>query len=479
MTEPESSGLILVGGQWLRTESTREVVNPARTSECVGQVGQADATSTDNAVGAAAAAFEEWSGASASERAQCFGNAAIRLREHSRDLARLFVRENGKPLAEAERDIARSIEMMEIAARDLPAWSKPELIEPGQPIWIRRRPRGVTAVISPWNSPVLLGFRRWVPAVAGGNTVVLKPASYCPLTVMECFRILASCFPIGVLNLLTGPGDIVGDRLVGDDRVATIAFTGGTETGRRIVERSAATLKKLSLELGGNDPALVLEDAVLDDPAIERMARAILRATGQVCVAIKRIYVHPSRHDELTEKLADAFSRTVVGDGLNEETTMGPLNNKAQFDFVRGLIDQADRRGLNVKTYGRRLDPGGWNDGYFVEPTLITGGTHDDEIVGCEQFGPVIAIVPCEEDRQAVAWANDTIYGLRASVWTADRARAERIADRIHAGAVFHNNHGIFGDLHIEFPGVKQSGLGHESRHMGFDFYVDSYGFAD
>ena len=479
MTEPESSGLILVGRRWVATESTRKVVNPARTSEQVGRVGQADENAIDDAVAAASAAFEEWSRTGAETRAACFADAAARLRENTDSLVRLLVRENGKPLGEAAIDIARSIEMMDIAARDVPASSKPQLIEPGQPVWIRRRPRGVTAVISPWNSPVLLGFRRWVPAVAGGNTVVLKPASYCPLTLMESFRLLGPCFPVGVLNLLTGPGDVVGDQLVGDPRVTTIAFTGGTETGRRIVERSASTLKKLSLELGGNDPALVLENAVLDDTAIERMTRAILRATGQVCVAIKRIYVHRSRHDEITEKLADAFSRTVVGDGLNQETTMGPLNNKAQFDFVRGLIDEADRRGLKVKTYGRKLDPAGWDEGYFVQPTLITGGTHDDEIVGCEQFGPVIPIVPFEEDRQALAWANDTIYGLRASVWTADRARAERLADRIHAGAVFHNNHGIFGDLHIEFPGVKQSGLGHESRLMGFDFYVDSYGFAD
>ncbi len=479
MTEPESSGLILVGGRWIATASTRKVVNPARTAEQVGRVGQADENATDDAVGAASTAFEEWSRTSAQTRAACFADAVARLREHTDDLVRLLVRENGKPLSEAAIDIARSIEMMEIAAHDVPAWSKPELIEPGQPVWIRRRPRGVTAVISPWNSPVLLGFRRWVPAVAGGNTVVLKPASYCPLTLMECFRLLGPCFPVGVLNLVTGPGDIVGDRLVGDPRVSTIAFTGGTETGRRIVQRSASTLKKLSLELGGNDPAVVLEDAVLDNTAIERMTRAILRATGQVCVAVKRIYVHRSRHDELTEKLTAAFNRTVIGDGLNDETTMGPLNNRTQFDFVRGLLDHADRSGLNVKVCGRKLNPDGWDDGYFMQPAVVTRGTHDDELVGCEQFGPVIPIVPFEEDRQAVAWANDTIYGLRASVWTADRARAERLADRIHAGAVFHNNHGIFGDLHLEFPGVKQSGLGHESRLMGFDFYVDSYGFAD
>ncbi len=474
-----TSGKVLIDGDWIDVAQTRPVINPARNTETVGEVGLCGNDEVDRALEAAASAFDKWSRFSPADRAERLTSAAAALDESLPDLTPLFARENGKPLAEAERDIRRSIEMMEIVARDLPVWSAPALIDSGQPVWMRKRPRGVTAVISPWNSPVLLSFRRFVPAVGGGNTVVVKPASYCPLTVMECFRIIQAQFPAGVLNLVTGAGGMVGEGLVRDARVATVAFTGGTETGRRIIEATAPTVKKLFLELGGNDPAVVLEDAVLDESAIERMTRAILRATGQVCVAIKRIYVQESREEELLEKLMASFERTVVGDPLQSETTMGPLNNKPQFDFVSGLIEEARATGSDVRSLGRKLDPNSWRDGYFMLPAIVADAGHADTLVGCEQFGPVIPLVSFNDEDQAVEWSNDTPYGLRASVWTSDRTRAENLADRIRAGAVFHNNHGIFQDLHVEFPGLKQSGLSRESRSMGLDHYTDSYGFAD
>lgn len=474
-----TSGKVLIDGDWIDVARTRPVINPARNVETVGEVGLCGNEELDRALEAAASAFDKWSRFSATDRAARLTSAAAALAASLPDLIPLFARENGKPLAEAERDIRRSIEMMEIVARDLPGWSAPELIEPGQPVWQRRRPRGVTAVISPWNSPVLLSFRRFVPAVGGGNTVVVKPASYCPLTVMECLRIIQSYFPAGVLNLVTGAGSTLGEALVRDTRVSTVAFTGGTETGQRIIETAAPTVKKLFLELGGNDPAVVLDDAVLDESAIDLMTRAILRATGQVCVAIKRIYVQGSREEELLEKLMASFERTIVGDPLRNETTMGPLNNKPQFDFVSGLIDEARAVGSDVRTLGRKLDPDSWKEGYFMLPSIIAGAAHGDSLVGCEQFGPVIPIVPFKDENQAVEWSNDTPYGLRASVWTSNRTRAENLADRIHVGAVFHNNHGIFQDLHVEFPGLKQSGFSRESCSMGLDHYTDSYGFAD
>ena len=476
---PQTSGKVLIGGEWADGGQKTHVINPARTTEVVGEVALCSKDHVDAAISAAQNALPGWSQTRPEERAGRLQGAATDLRKSIPELTRLLVRENGKPLPEAERDIVRSIEMMDLIAADLPEWSRPELVEPNQPVWIRKRPRGVTAIISPWNSPVLLSFRRLVPAVAGGNSVVLKPATCCPLAVMECLRILEPHFPKGVLNLLTGSGEIVGDALVGDPRVSTVGFTGGTETGRRIIERSAATIKKLHLELGGNDPALVLADAVLDAAAIERMTRAILRASGQVCVAIKRIYVHESRHDELLDKLAEAFDKTTVGDGLAAGTTMGPLGNKAQFDFVNGLIDRSRKQGLDVQTYGRKLDGREWDHGYFLLPSIVKGVQHPDEIVGCEQFGPLVPIVPWTDIDTAVEWANDTTFGLRASVWTADRPLAEKLADRIHAGALFHNNHGIFQDLHVEFPGVRQSGLGRESLSLGLDHYTDAYGLAD
>src|SRR6266850_1169910 len=454
------------------------VTNPARCSEVVGQVPLCSEADVEQVIEAAHAAFKTWSRTTAEDRASRLSEAARSLRSALPELTTLFVRENGKPLREAECDIQRSIELMEIIAADLPEWSRPALFDKHQPVWARKRPRGVTAVISPWNSPVLLSFKRLVPAIATGNTVVVKPASYCPLSMMECARIITPHFPAGVLNVVTGHGSVVGETLAKDERVRAIAFTGSTETGRRILELAAGSVKKVFMELGGNDPALVLADAVLDEQAVNRMTNSILRASGQVCIAIKRIYVHESRSQELVEKLERSFDRIVVGDGLMPETTMGPLNNKSQFDFVTGLIEQCRRKGLTVTAGGQKLAPETWDQGLFVLPSIVLGAGDQDDIVRCEQFGPLVPILPFQEEHEAIARANDSEYGLRASVWTARTERALELADRLEAGAVFHNNHGIFQDLHIEFPGIKQSGLSRESRWGALDHYADIYGFA-
>jgi acyl-CoA reductase-like NAD-dependent aldehyde dehydrogenase len=455
------------------------VINPARLSETVGQVPMYSETEVDLMLGDAEEAFASWSRSSPEDRAQRLKDAADALAQAAEELTNLFVRENGKPLKEAERDIARAIEFMRIVGQDLPEWWKPQLYDAGQPVWARKRPHGVTAVISPWNSPVLLTFKRCIPAIAAGNTVVIKPATYCPLTVMECVRIMEPYFPKGVIRIVTGSGSKVGEMLASDPRVRTIAFTGSTETGRRIMELASRTIKTVLLELGGNDPALVLEDASLDPAAIARMTNAILRAAGQVCVAIKRIYVHESRYDELVEKLSGTFEEIVVGDGLNPKTTMGPLNNKSQFDFVSSLVMRCRERNLPVLTKGRPLHPASWNAGYFMLPSIVLGARPEDEIVSCEQFGPVVPILQFSTPEDAIAQANAGEYGLRASVWTGDRHNAVSVADRLEAGAVFFNNHGIFRDLHLDFPGIKQSGLGHSSRVAGLDHYADIYGFAD
>jgi acyl-CoA reductase-like NAD-dependent aldehyde dehydrogenase len=457
----------------------QDVINPARFSEIVGQVEMHTAAEVDAVLDRAQHAFSTWSRTTPEERALKLREAAVDLRSSLPDLAELFVRENGKPLAEAEVDIRRSIELTEIVAADLMEWSKPAILDPNQPVFARRRARGVTAVISPWNSPVLLSFKRFVPAIATGNTVVVKPATYCPLTVVQCVQQINHFLPEGVLNVATGSGALIGEKLATDERVRAIAFTGSTETGRRIMELASRTVKKMFMELGGNDPALVLADAVLDENAIARMTNAILRAAGQVCIAIKRIYVHDSRYDELVQKLGDSFERIVVGDGLVVGTTMGPLNNKAQFGYVTGLIDECERAGLAVMTKGKKGDPATWDQGFFVLPSIVLGARENDAIVRCEQFGPVIPIMRFTDLHDAVARANATQFGLRASVWTSSRDRAETLADRLEAGAVFWNNHGIFRDLHIEFPGIKQSGFSRESRTAAMDHYVDTYGFAE
>jgi acyl-CoA reductase-like NAD-dependent aldehyde dehydrogenase len=245
------------------------------------------------------------------------------------------------------------------------------------------------------------------------------------------------------------------------------------------MQKSAGNLQKVYMELGGNDPAIILEDANLDEAAIKRLRMGILRAAGQVCSAVKRVYVQESRYDEVVEKLTKEFSRMVIGDGIQPDVTMGPLNNKAQYDFVNGLIERTAKSGGNIITTGIQLNPETWDKGYYMLPSIITGVDQQSELVRVEQFGPIIPILPFNDIDEAVKLANDSEFALRASVWTENEDIAVEMADRLEAGAVFHNNHTVFSDLALDFPGLKESGVSRETRHCGLEFFADSYGFAD
>jgi acyl-CoA reductase-like NAD-dependent aldehyde dehydrogenase len=368
---------------------------------------------------------------------------------------------------------------MSQGADALVKWWQPESIPGGQMVQLRRRPRGVTAVISPWNSPMILTFKRVIPAILAGNTVVVKPATDCPLTVLATLKVVAEHLPPGVINIVTGSGALVGEQICADTRVRTIAFTGSTETGKRIMSMSSGTVKKLYMELGGNDPALILPDAVLDEVAMQRIRMGILRAAGQVCSAIKRVYVHESRYEEFMGKLTREFQRMIVGNGMQPDAMMGPINNKAQYDYVTGLIERTKQEGGQVETLGIKLDEESWNQGYFLLPSIATGVNQSSELVRAEQFGPIIPVLTYSDLDEVIAMANDTEFGLRASVWTADQQLAESFADRLDAGAVFFNNHTIFQDLHYDFPGLKESGLSRETQMCGIDLFADTYGFAN
>ncbi|KIL39059.1 hypothetical protein SD70_22265 [Gordoniibacillus kamchatkensis] len=477
---PDVSARYLIGGQWRKASDAATVHNPASTREIVGEVALCTKQDVAEAIDSAADAFASWSRSELADRANRMSAAARELQAVVEQNVPLFVRENGKVLVEAKKDLLRCVQIMAGGAEELLEWWHPEKLESGaQKVQIRKRPRGVTAVITPWNSPLILTFKRVVPAVLAGNTVIVKPATNCPLTVMTFLQIVAAHFPPGVINIVTGSGSMIGGMLCTDPRVRTIAFVGGTETGKEIMRLSAGTVKKLYMELGGNDPALVLDDAVLDADTVQRLRFGILRAAGQVCSAVKRVYVHESRYEELVDKLAKEFGRVVVGNGIQPDATMGPLNNKSQFDFVRSLVERAQQSGAQVIRAGRKLNPETWEDGYFMEPAIVTGADQGSEIVKEEQFGPVIPVIPFSDADEAVALANDTEFGLRASVWTADEARAAELADRLEAGAVFHNNHTIFQDLHLDFPGLKESGLSRETRHCALELFTDTYGFAN
>ncbi|QRG66637.1 aldehyde dehydrogenase family protein [Brevibacillus choshinensis] len=476
---PSISGQFLVGGEWVKGAKVTDVTNPAILTEVVGQVALCSKDDVKQAIDAAELAYPAWAATSAEKRAELVKEASKHLAPIIEQTVPLFVRENGKPQVEAKKDIMRCVEIMSQGADALVKWWQPQSIPGGQMVQLRRRPRGVTAVISPWNSPMILTFKRVIPAILAGNTVVVKPATDCPLTVLATLKVVAEQLPPGVINIVTGSGALVGEQICADPRVRTIAFTGSTETGKRIMSMSSGTVKKLYMELGGNDPALILPDAVLDETAMLRIRMGILRAAGQVCSAIKRVYVHESRYEEFMAKLTREFGRMIVGNGMQPDAMMGPINNKAQYDYVTGLIERTKQEGAHVETLGIKLDEESWNQGYFLLPSIATGVNQSSELVRAEQFGPVIPVLKYSDLDEVVAMANDTEFGLRASVWTADQQLAESFADKLDAGAVFFNNHTIFQDLHYDFPGLKESGLSRETQMCGIDLFADTYGFAN
>ncbi|NQD67097.1 aldehyde dehydrogenase family protein [Bacillus haikouensis] len=478
-TYPDVSGKYLVGGEWEENNKKADVINPANKSEVVGQVAICSEEIVDKAIEVADSAYKTWSLSDIEDRSSRMNKAADEVANIVEENVSLFVRENGKTLVEAKKDLLRCVEVMRGGAAELLNWWKPEVLPGNQNVQIRRRARGVAAVITPWNSPMILTFKRVIPAVLAGNTVIVKPATNCPLTIMTFLKVVAKHFPPGVINIVTGSGKKIGDALCADSRVRTVAFVGSTETGKDIMKKSAGSLQKVYMELGGNDPAIIVEDAKLDELAIKRLKAGILRASGQVCSAIKRIYVHETRYDEVVEKLTKEFERVVVGDGIQPDVTMGPLNNKAQFEYVNHLIERTSKSGANVKTVGIQLNPETWDQGYYMLPSIVTGVNQQSEIVRVEQFGPVIPILSFSDMDEAIELANDSEFGLRASIWTENEEAAINIADRLEAGAVFHNNHTVFSDLALDFPGLKESGVSRETRHGGLELFADSYGFAD
>ncbi|MFI8493678.1 aldehyde dehydrogenase family protein [Peribacillus butanolivorans] len=478
-TYPVVSGKYLVNGKWKEITETVDVINPANTSEVVGQVAICSEEIVNETIEVAVKAYENWSRSDVKDRATRMNTAAEELAKIIEENVTVFVRENGKTLVEAKKDLLRCVEVMKGCATEVLNWWQPEVLPGNQNVQVRRRARGVTAIITPWNSPMILTFKRIIPAILAGNTVVVKPATNCPLTIMTCLNVVAEHFPPGVINIVSGSGKAIGDTLCSDSRVRTVAFVGSTETGKEIMKKSAGNLQKVYMELGGNDPAIILEDANMDEAAIKRLRMGILRAAGQVCSAVKRVYVHESRFNEVVKKLTKEFGRVVVGDGIQPDVTMGPMNNKAQFDYVNELIERTAKSGGKVVTTGIQLNPETWDQGYYMLPSIITGVDQQSEVVRVEQFGPVIPILPFSDVDEAVRLANDSEFGLRASVWTVNEELAIEMADRLEAGAVFHNNHTVFSELALDFPGLKESGVSRETRHCGLEFFADSYGFAD
>lgn len=439
-----------------------EVRNPARREEVVGRFALADAAVVDAVVAAAEQAGRAWGALAGAERAELLRRAADALDHDVATRAELLTREQGKVLWESRLDVGGASRLLRYYAELAEEAAREEVVEDARGTTvIRRTPVGPTVVIVPWNYPVFLCLMGLAPALAAGNPVIVKPSEYAPLALTETLALLSAALPEGVLSVVPGLGTEAGGALVTHPGVRKVVFTGGTATGRAILRDAAEQIKSVSLELGGNDPAIVLDSARLDDDTIRELRHSVYTCTGQVCFNVKRIYVHRSRHDELVELLRAAVDEIAVGDGLDARSTIGPLNNQRQFDAVRALVEQTRADGAKVETLGSAVDPAGWEQGWFLRPSIVTGIPHEAPLVACEQFGPLVPIVPFDDVEQAVAWANDTEFGLAASVWSEDAAHALEVGRRIRAGSVFVNSHRVGStDMSMPFGGMKQSGLG-------------------
>ncbi|MFO7304824.1 MAG: aldehyde dehydrogenase family protein [Gammaproteobacteria bacterium] len=459
------------GGQWLTT------VDPA-TGQEIGRFPEAASEDVDRAVVAAAEAQPRWAETPPAERARILWRIAELMEAHIDELSELESLDQGKPLYVARwAEVLGAIAQFRFFAGQATA-IEGKTIRPSityQPegkrveAWTYREPVGVVAAIVPWNSPLVLTAMKLAPALAAGCAVCLKPAEDTSLSALRLAQLMQEAgLPDGVLNVVTGLGPKAGALLAAHHGIDKVAFTGSTETGRAIVESSKGNLKRVSLELGGKSPVILLEDADLT-LAIKGAANAIFFNAGQVCVAGSRAYVHRSIYDRVLEGLATEANSLTLGHGLNPVTQMGPLVSVKQAERVSGFIERARQGGATVVAGGERLGP----IGTFIQPTIIADVKPDMEIVREEVFGPVLVVQRFEDLDEVVAAANDSKYGLAASVWTESLSAAHRLSRRIKAGTIWINTHSMY-DASLPIGGIKQSGYGRDSGIEALDNYLET-----
>ena len=448
---------LLIGGQLVAGDAVMDVINPA-TEEVLAVCPRASEAQLDAAVAAGKAAFPAWAHTPIAERRAMLLKLADALSARIDEFARLLTQEQGKPLSESTAEIAyteafvRHLAMLELEAR---------LIEDGESrrVVMRRRPLGVVGAIIPWNFPVLIVAFKLPMALLAGNTIVVKPAPTTPLTTLLLGELCAEIFPAGVVNIVTDQNDL-GARLTSHPDVAKVSFTGSTETGKKVMASAAASIKRITLELGGNDAAIVLPDADPAKAAPGIFGGAFMNA-GQVCLAIKRVYVHDDIYDEMCTALARLAEEAVVDDGLLQGAQIGPLQNKAQYEKIKGFIEDARANGTIIA--GGTVDD---RPGYFVRPTIVRDISDGTKLVDEEQFGPILPVIRFSDAEDALARANASPWGLGGSVWSGDRDTAYDLAERMEAGTVWINKHLDFGP-NIPFGGAKQSGIGVEFAEEG------------
>jgi acyl-CoA reductase-like NAD-dependent aldehyde dehydrogenase len=455
---------LLIDGKLVQSDAQLEVINPA-LGTVFARCPAATRAELDRAVDAARAACGGWRSKSFAERAALVKKSSEVLRAHQNELAELLTREQGKPLsqsiAEIDRGTAQSDGMVGI---EIP--TEVLVDDDKSHIELRYRPLGVVGIITPWNAPISLALGPLVSALYTGNTVVLKPSPYTPLTTLKVAELLKDAFPPGVLNVLAG-GDQLGAWMTEHPGIDKISFTGSVATGKKVLASAAGTLKRVTLELGGNDPAIILDD--VDPKAIaKKVFFASFVNSGQVCMAIKRIYAHEKIYDALCAALVEEASKTKVGNGLEPDTVLGPLQNKMQYDKVVDIINDTKKEGAKFLTGGEV--PSG--PGYFLPPTLVTDVDETSRLVREEQFGPIVPIMKFDDLEDAIRRANDTRYGLSGSVWTKDPQRGAEIAARLEVGTAWVNQHRATSAF-VPFGGAKESGLGRQYSSLGLKSYME------
>lgn len=456
---------MLIDGEFVSSPVTFDVVNPA-TEEPIAAVPDCSEGELDRAVGAARVAFPEWAATTIDLRREKLIALSDAIAADSDAFTRLLTAEQGKPHSDAEQEImGAAFWLKAVASLELPTVVNEDSAERYSET--RRVPIGVVGAIAPWNFPVILAIFKLAPALLAGNCVVLKPSPFTPLTALRLAALARDILPAGVLNVVTG-GDALGPLMTAHPGIDKISFTGSTATGRRVMQSASTTLKRLTLELGGNDAAIVLPDVDVERVA-EELFWAAFRNNGQICVATKRMYVHRDIYEPLKDALV-AYARTVkVGDGAQQGVQIGPINNRPQYERVLELIEDARDKGYNFLLGGEKADV----PGYFVPVTIIDNPPEDSRIVQEEQFGPILPLIPFDDVEDAVTRANATAYGLGGSVWGGDADRAFAIAERIASGTVWVNETQHLSPL-APFGGIKQSGLGVEGGVDGLLEYTNA-----
>lgn len=448
------------------------ILNPA-TGETVANIRYATPQDVDDAVRRAAKAFESWSRVPPVERSSLLIALAAQMSERAQEYAEVETSQTGKPIRlSSQFDVPGSIDNVAFfagAARNLDGKAAAEW-DGEHTSLIRREPIGVVGSIAPWNYPLQMAMWKILPAVAAGNTIVLKPAEITPLTAeMVAEDARAAGFPDGVINVVVGPGPDIGEALIGHPLVRMVSFTGSTPVGQRVMQIATQTLKRVHLELGGKAPFLVFDDANLE-AAIHGAVAGSLINTGQDCTAATRAYVQAPLYDDFVAGVADVFRSIVLGDPMDPDTDLGPLISRQQQERVAGFADRARAHGATVVT-GGAIPAGDLAKGAFYPPTLITDAAQDSEIVQSEVFGPILVALPFDSDDEGLHLANDTPYGLAGSAWTVDVFRALRAQREIQAGCVWINDHI---PIVSEMPhgGYKASGFGKDMSTYSFDEYT-------